>query len=127
MRPDPMEQAAQAGRQLHRFPGGLRLRHNKAISCELPVTRAELAPRLYIPLPRRPGEEAEVLVSLGREDALDRDGLVRLVASINRYLGLPQAGMPADAAELVVADLELIGGVERQYIVHPNRSPLSIR
>ena len=67
MRPDPMEQAAQAGRQLHRFPGGLRLRHNKAISCELPVTRAELAPRLYIPLPRRPGEEAEVLVSPGQQ------------------------------------------------------------
>ncbi|MGB9372791.1 MAG: IS1634 family transposase, partial [Jiangellales bacterium] len=45
--------------------------------------------------------QAEVLVPLGREDALDRDGLVRLVASINRYLGLPQAGMPADAAVLV--------------------------
>ena len=45
--------------------------------------------------------QAEVLVSLGREDALDRDGLVRLVASINRYLGLPQAGMPADAVDLV--------------------------
>ena len=45
--------------------------------------------------------QAEVLVPLGREDALDRDGLVRLVASINRYLGLPQAGMPADAVELV--------------------------
>ena len=67
MRPDPMEQAAQAGRQLHRFPGGLRLRHNKAISCELPVARAELARRLYIPLPRRPGEEAEVLVSPGQQ------------------------------------------------------------
>jgi hypothetical protein len=45
--------------------------------------------------------QAEVLVPLGREDALDRDGLVRLVTSINRYLGLPQAGMPADAAEMV--------------------------
>jgi hypothetical protein len=45
--------------------------------------------------------QAEVLVSLGREDTLDRDGLVRLVTSINRYLGLPQAGMPADAVELV--------------------------
>jgi hypothetical protein len=29
--------------------------------------------------------QAEVLVSLGREDTLDRDGLVRLVTSINRY------------------------------------------
>jgi hypothetical protein len=30
---------------------------------------------------------AEVLLNLGREDRLDRDGLARLVASINRYLG----------------------------------------
>lgn len=30
---------------------------------------------------------AEVLVNLGREDRLDTDGLRRLVASINRYLG----------------------------------------
>jgi electron transport complex protein RnfC len=66
MRPDPVEQAAQAGRQLHRFPGGLRLRHNKAISCEMPVARAALAPRLYVPLPWRRGEEAEALVSPGQ-------------------------------------------------------------
>jgi transposase len=31
--------------------------------------------------------QAEVLVNLGREDSLDREGLRRLVASINRYLG----------------------------------------
>lgn len=31
--------------------------------------------------------QAEVLVNLGREDRLDRDGLRRLVTSINRYLG----------------------------------------
>ena len=31
--------------------------------------------------------QAEVLVNLGREDRLDREGLRRLVASINRYLG----------------------------------------
>jgi transposase len=30
---------------------------------------------------------ADVLVNLGREDRLDREGLARLVASINRYLG----------------------------------------
>ena len=53
--------------------------------------------------------QAEVLVPLGREDTLDRDGLVRLVASINRYLGLPQAGMPADAVELVGDGLTVAG------------------
>ena len=36
--------------------------------------------------------QAEVLVNLGREDRLDGDGLRRLVASINRYLGEPDVG-----------------------------------
>jgi len=36
--------------------------------------------------------QAEVLVNLGREDRLDTDALTRLVASINRYLGEPDAG-----------------------------------
>lgn len=45
--------------------------------------------------------QAQVLLNLGREDQLDQDGLRRLVASINRYLGEPDAGLPpADAAQL---------------------------
>ena len=40
-----------------------------------------------------------MLLNLGREDKLDRPGLVRLVASINRYLGVPDT--PVDAALLV--------------------------
>ncbi|MEZ5298037.1 MAG: IS1634 family transposase [Ilumatobacteraceae bacterium] len=36
--------------------------------------------------------QAEVLVNLGREDRLDPDGLRRLVRSLNRYLGEPDAG-----------------------------------
>jgi len=43
--------------------------------------------------------QAEVLVNLGREDRLDPDGLRRLVASINRYLGEPDAGVGSDAAD----------------------------
>src|SRR5512147_2162100 len=45
--------------------------------------------------------QAQVLLNLGREDALDRDGLRRLVASINRYLGEPDVAVAGDAAELV--------------------------
>jgi hypothetical protein len=46
--------------------------------------------------------QAEVLLNLGREDGLDREGLARLVASINRYLGEPApTAVPADAAVLV--------------------------
>lgn len=46
--------------------------------------------------------QAEVLLNLGPEDGLDRDGPARLVASINRYLGEPApAALPADAALLL--------------------------
>lgn len=45
--------------------------------------------------------QAEVLLNLGREDGVDRDGLARLVASINRYLGEPApTAVPADVAVL---------------------------
>jgi hypothetical protein len=51
-----------------------------------------------------------VLLNLGREDQLDRDGLRRLVASINRYLGEPDSGLPpADAAQLVGEGLTVTG------------------
>jgi transposase len=53
--------------------------------------------------------QAEVLLNLGREDALDRDGLARLVASINRYLGGPVSTVAADAAELVGDGLRVTG------------------
>jgi len=52
--------------------------------------------------------QAEVLLNLGREDRLDRDGLTRLVASINRYLGEPApAVLPGDAAQLVGEQLRV--------------------
>jgi hypothetical protein len=43
---------------------------------------------------------AKVLYNFGREDRLDRDALTRLVASINRYLGIDEAS----AAESTQAD-----------------------
>jgi hypothetical protein len=46
--------------------------------------------------------QAEVLLSLGREDLLDPEGLRRLVRSINRYLGEPDAG--DDGAGLEAGD-----------------------
>jgi hypothetical protein len=59
----------------------------------------------YVPLAhnRRVGRvrQAQVLLNLGREDQLDREGLLRLVASINRYLGIAEAEPPGAAAELV--------------------------
>ncbi|WP_146207018.1 hypothetical protein [Streptomyces tirandamycinicus] len=42
--------------------------------------------------------QAEVVHNFGREDQLDTDGLRRLVASINRYLGEDGADAAAPAA-----------------------------
>jgi hypothetical protein len=53
--------------------------------------------------------QAQVLLNLGREDQLDRDGLRRLVASINRCLGEPNAGPPADVAQLAGEGLTVTG------------------
>jgi Transposase DDE domain len=54
--------------------------------------------------------QAQVLLNLGREDKLDPDGLRRLVASINRYLGAPAStGAGADVRELVGDALRVAG------------------
>jgi hypothetical protein len=58
--------------------------------------------------------QAQVLVNLGREDKLDPDGLRRLVASINRYLGEPAAGQDVREAvgdALTVTDSRPLGAV----------------
>lgn len=60
------EQARNAGQRLHHFHGGLRLRHNKKISCAVPVARAPLPLRLYVPLLQHAGREAEATVSQGQ-------------------------------------------------------------
>lgn len=39
-----------AGQRIHHFHGGLRLRHNKKVSCEVPLERAPLPERLFVPL-----------------------------------------------------------------------------
>jgi hypothetical protein len=61
---------------------------------------------------RHPGSGnsvAKVLHSFGREDALDRDGLERLVGSISRYLGIAGPGT-AEADGLSVVSSKRLGG-----------------
>ncbi len=58
--------------------------------------------------------QAQVLLNLGREDKLDPDGLCRLVASINRYLGEPAAADDVREAvgdALTVPDAQTLGAV----------------
>lgn len=67
MKPVPAEQARQAGDRLYHFHGGLRLRHNKKISCQTPVEKTPLATRYYVPLLQHRGQEAEPCVRAGEK------------------------------------------------------------
>ncbi len=64
---DSVEQARNAGEQLHHFHGGLHLRHNKKISCETPLAQVPLPPLLFVPLLQQYGGEAEATVETGQK------------------------------------------------------------
>jgi len=53
------------GDRLHHFPGGLKLRHHKKISCEQPLERCPLPDVLYVPLGRDSGSAGRLLVHNG--------------------------------------------------------------
>lgn len=53
------------GERLYSFPGGLKLRHHKQISCQHPLTEAGLPDKLYIPIGQHQGEAGELLVQAG--------------------------------------------------------------
>jgi len=61
------ELAREAGKHTHHFHGGLRLRHNKKISCQNPVERPSLPELLVVPLLQHAGDIAEPFVSVGEQ------------------------------------------------------------
>jgi len=66
MRLLPREQAELAGQRLYHFHGGLKLPHNKQVSCQSAVQRSKLPPRLYVPLLQHAGATAVPLVEQGQ-------------------------------------------------------------
>ncbi len=60
-----MSAELEVGRHLYRFPGGLKLRHNKQIACQVPLARIELPEFLYLPLVQHQGPAGEMLVEVG--------------------------------------------------------------
>lgn len=62
---EQQEQAREAGKRTHHFHGGLRLRHNKKISCQDPVERPPLPGILMVPLLQHAGDSADPFVSVG--------------------------------------------------------------
>jgi electron transport complex protein RnfC len=53
-------------RRLHRFHGGLRLRHNKQVACRYPLTRLPLPEVLVVPLLQHRGAPARCIVTEGQ-------------------------------------------------------------
>ena len=62
-----IELAREAGKHNHHFHGGLRLRHNKKISCQDPVGRPPLPELLTVPLLQHAGDIADAFVSVGEQ------------------------------------------------------------
>lgn len=66
MQADRRDQAARIGERLHHFHGGLRLRHNKRMSCHAPLARAPLPGRLVVPMLQHTGAAAVPIVEPGQ-------------------------------------------------------------
>jgi electron transport complex protein RnfC len=65
MHADAIKITREAGKHIHQFHGGLKLRHNKKISCQVPVVRPPLPELLTVPLQQHLGESAEPSVKVG--------------------------------------------------------------
>lgn len=86
------------GERLYSFPGGLKLRHHKQVSCQLPLTEAGLPEKLYIPIGQHQGDAGAVLVKPG-----DR---VRLGQALTRALDDFQVPAHASASGTIEGLLE---------------------
>lgn len=101
-----VERARLAGERIHHFHGGLRLRHNKKVSCETPLERLPLPEHLYVPLLQHSGSGlAEALVEPGRK-VLKGERLGAYSAPDEGYVHAPTSGT-------VVA-------LEQRPIAHPS-------
>ncbi|MBT8048144.1 MAG: electron transport complex subunit RsxC [Xanthomonadales bacterium] len=92
MRDHLVNEARKAGERLHHFHGGLRLRHNKKISCTTPVEKVPLATRYFVPLLQQTGREAKALVSTGQK-ILKGDPIGSFAHLGSGYVHAPTSGI----------------------------------
>jgi len=85
----------EVGRHLHRFPGGLRLRHHKEVACTEPLSRPGVPERLYLPLQQHQGPPGELLVESG-ERVLAGQALTRSEHDRTVPIHAPVAGKVRD-------------------------------
>ena len=105
MRLPPREQAELAGQRLYHFHGGLKLRHNKKISCQQALRRSQLPPRLYVPLLQHAGMQAQAMVVPGQ---------TVLKGQPIAGFGLPQSGL------LHAPTSGTVTAIARHAISHPS-------
>jgi electron transport complex protein RnfC len=101
MRTDHSALAQQAGKTLHRFHGGLRLRHNKKISCQRPVEPCPLPTRLCLPLLQHLGAAATALVSPGEQVLAGQ--LIGRAGETGACVHAPTSGRIESVEELAMA------------------------
>lgn len=98
-----IERARLAGERIHHFHGGLRLRHNKKISCELPLERPPLPQTLYVPLLQHSGSGlAEALVEPGHK-VLKGEPIGVYTAPDEGYVHAPTSGRVTALEERPIA------------------------
>ena len=97
------EMAREAGKRMHHFHGGLRLRHNKKISCQDPVERPPLPELLIVPLMQHAGDSAEPFISVG-----------------DRVLKGQQIGMCQPCAAIHSPVSGIVEAIEDRPMTHPS-------
>jgi len=83
--------SARAGDRLHRFHGGLRLRHNKKVSCRDPVVRPPLPRELVVPLLQHRGRPAAPCVRPG--ETVLKGQLIGVAPGRGAHVHAPTSGL----------------------------------
>lgn len=109
MQADPHELSRRAGETLHHFHGGLRLRHNKRVSCGEPLVRTPLPPRLSVPLLQHAGEPAEPLVQPGQA-VLKGEAIGRYERPVEGFVHAPTSGTVTAIARQAITHVSGIEG-----------------
>jgi len=79
------------GEYLHNFPGGVKLRHFKSISCLHPPVRPPMPEYLSLPLKQHVGDAAEALVKVG-QNVLKGELLAKPSSDFGAFLHAPTSG-----------------------------------
>lgn len=80
------------GERVYSFHGGLKLRHNKKISCAMPLERPPMPQRLWVVLQQHQGETGELLVEAG-EQVRKGQALTRAVHDRQVPVHAPTSGL----------------------------------